>query len=713
MNQKRLFLKIFLITLMLGAIIGSGFVACSFLGMTTFEAKFDIDDFALPHTTRVIISDENGEEKDWFLMYDMNRENVSFSEIPQSMKDAIVCIEDERFYYHNGVDFLGTAKAVVNFAFGNSDAGGGSTITQQLVKNLTRNDERAWQRKITEILRALNVENNASKDEILETYLNVVYFGNGAYGIKAASKIYFGKEPKDLTVLESASIAGLTQSPATYNPFNEKCKDAFMKRRNSVLKKMYEFDKISKDEYETLIATETEFIKKEGESDTIGSNYDYPYFEQMLIEQLKTDLVDKKGLSYEEATDYLKTGGLKVYATLEPRVQNAIETVYQNYQTGTDAQSAIVIIDPYTGQVRGLTGGLGKVGEEGIKFNRVYTDPRQPGSTIKPIAVYAPAIEMGIINPATPVQDIAYTTVNNHTIKNYDGTYSGEISAKYALQRSKNPTAVQIVEKVGFGNSYEYLKNSFGITTLSENDKGPAPLALGGLTNGVRVDELCAAYSPFVNGGTYYKPILYTHVVDFNGNVILDNREEKGKRAISKSTAFVMNSLLQSVTDPQGTASYAKIPGVPTGAKTGTTDNDSDRWFIGITPHYVGAVWYGYDDRRTVYASGNPSGNIWTSVMRNVYSNFSSSEKAKRFFDGNVPDGVVTREVCAETGFLATELCPTKSFEYFKSDNLPTDECKTHSEEEILLDENGNPIILPEDTENAETDETSQPPAAE
>lgn len=684
MSKTKIFFKVFLTTLMLGIVVGFGFVACNFIGMTTFETDFDISSFNLPYTTTIVSVDDNGTEHVISKIYDENRQWVDYEDMPQALKDAIVCIEDERFYYHNGVDFVGTSKAVVNYLSGKRGAPGGSTITQQLVKNLTDDTEKIWQRKVTEILRAMNVENNSSKEEILEMYLNTVYFGNSCHGVKSAAKVYFDKNPQDLTTLECASIAGLTQNPAGYDPFNEDNKEAFTQRRNSVLKKMLEFEKISQEEYDAYINTDTVFAER-----STSSNSSSSYFIQKLIEDVKIDLQEAYDLSRSEAENYLKKGGLKIYSTVDTNVQNAIDSVYQARQTtsGNDAQSAIVIIDPYTGDIKGMAGGFGT--SDFISRNRVYDDPRQPGSAIKPLSVYAPAIEMGVINPATVVDDSPYKTPDGTTIKNYDRTYSGKISARYALQRSKNPTAMRILDEVGINNSYNYLANNLGITTLDERDKAHSPLALGGLTHGLRVDEITAAYAPFVNGGTYYAPHTYTHIVDSHGKVILDNRSD-GTRAMSESTAFIVNSLLQSVvTSPNGTAygTRAKISGVPTGGKTGTTDDDADRWFVGITPRYVGAIWYGYDNRSTVYASGNPCIQLWGSVMEKVYSRVPASEKAKQFYDGKVPDDVRTIQVCASTGFLPSEGCNTVR-EYFKSNNLPKRYCTGH----ITSDE------LPEDT---------------
>lgn len=716
MIKNKFFLKVFFTTLMLGAVIGCGFVACSFLGMTTFDTSFDIDAFNLAYTTTVVSVDESGEEHVIEKIYDENRQWVDFEDMPQSLKDAIVCIEDERFYYHNGVDFIGTAKAVANYALGKKDAPGGSTITQQLVKNLTDDREKAWQRKVTEMLRAMNVENNSSKDEILEMYLNTVYFGNGSYGVKSAAKTYFDKLPKDLTPLECASIAGLTQSPERYNPFKEECKEAFTKRRNSVLDKMLEFEKISQAQYDEYINSETPFISN---APTDGGGADgSSYFMQKLLEDVKYDLQQKYKMSRSEAEDYLRTGGLKIYATLDRKVQDSIDSVYRarKADSADDAQSAIVILDPYSGAIRGMAGGFGSSAT--LTRNRVYDDPRQPGSTIKPIAVYAPAIEMGLLTPTTIVDDSPYEIKKGPTIKNYDGKYSGKITARYALQRSKNPTAVRILDQIGINSSYNFLKNNLGVTTLDERDKGLSPLALGGLTYGMRVDEISAAYAPFVNGGTYYAPHTYTHIIDASGEVILDNRS-KGTKAMEKSTAYVINSLLQSVVNsPNGTAygTRAKISGVPTGGKTGTTDDDADRWFIGITPKYVGAVWYGYDDRRTVYAGSNPCVQLWGSIMEKVYSGVSASERSIPFFDGKGADGVKEVYVCAASGMLPAGGCvSTKA--YYKTNEVPNMTCIMHGGELDEEDEENSENAEGEEGESSEGDgasgEQSPPPASE
>lgn len=712
MNRTKVFLKVFFTTLFLGAVIGCSFVACNFVSTATFETNFDIDSFELSYTTTIVSVDENGTEQVIDKIYDKNRQWVDYENIPQALKDAIVCIEDERFYYHNGVDFIGTAKAVGNYVIGKKNAPGGSTITQQLVKNLTDNTEVKWQRKVTEMLRALNVESTTSKEDILEMYLNTVYFGNGCYGVKSAAKVYFGKNPQDLSVLECASIAGLTQNPEGYNPFNEKCKDNFKERRNSVLSKMHEFKKISDEEYQTLKDTDTVFTKKESSENSSAST---SYFIQKLIEDVKVDLCDKYDMSYSEATDYLKKGGLKIYATIDTNVQQAIDSVYKARSAASvsDPQSAIVVMDPYTGDIKGMAGGFGETNE--IKRNRTYDDPRQPGSAIKPISVYAPAIEKDIISPSTIVDDSAYTAPDGTVIKNYDGKYSGKITVRYALQKSKNPPVMRILDDLGIDNSFKYLKNNFGITTLDERDKAHSPLALGGLTHGLRVDELTAAYAPFVNGGTYYTPHTYTHVTDAHGKIVLDNRD-MGTKAINEDTAYVMNSLLQSVVNSPGGTAYgtrAKISGVPTGGKTGTTDDDADRWFVGITPKYVAAIWYGYDDRREVKTSGNPCIQLWGSVMEKVYSNIPAAEKSKDFFDGKIPDGVVQVSVCSQTGDLASSGCSAVK-EYFKEDSNPKSYCTSHSAPIATAEPDKEPT--PEDekepeNESGESEDTNRTPS--
>lgn len=691
MNRTKVFLKVFFTALFLGAVIGCCFVACNFVSTATFETDFDINSFELSYTTTIVSMDKNGTEHVIDKIYDKNRQWVDYENIPQALKDAIVCIEDERFYYHNGVDFIGTAKAVGNYVVGKKNAPGGSTITQQLVKNLTDNRDVKWQRKVTEILRALNVESTTSKEDILEMYLNTVYFGNGCYGVKSAAKVYFGKNPQDLTLLECASIAGLTQNPEGYNPFNEKCKDAFTERRNSVLTKMHEFKKISDEEYNTLLKTQTDFSSK-GASET--SSTSTSYFVQKLIEDVKVDLCDKYDMTYSEATDYLKKGGLKIYATIDTDVQDAIDSVYKAKKVSeSDPQSAIVVLDPYSGDIKGMAGGFGETTQ--IKRNRTYDDPRQPGSAIKPISVYAPAIEKDIITPSSIVEDTAYTAPDGTVIKNYDKTYSGNITVRYALQKSKNPPVMRILDELGIDNSFNYLKNKFCISTLDERDKAHSPLALGGLTHGVRVDELTAAYAPFVNGGIYYKPHTYSHVTDSHGKIVLDNRDQ-GTRAIDESTSYVMNSLLQSVVNSPGGTAYgtrAKISGVPTGGKTGTTDDDADRWFVGITPKYVAAVWYGYDDRREVKSSGNPCIPIWSSVMEKAYSSVPASEKSKAFFDGKIPSDVTAVSVCSSSGKLAGSGCSAVK-EYYKKGTAPTSYCTSHRVQE------------PEDTSNENSDNT-------
>ena len=554
-----------------------------------------------------------------------NREWVDSDKIPDTLKNAVVAIEDERFYKHHGVDWVRTIGAVKGWLLGGTQYGG-STITQQLIKNLTKQDDITVQRKLLEIFQALEFEKSYDKEEIMEWYLNIVYFGEGCNGVYTAAETYFGKEPKDLTLAECASIVGITNNPSKYDPFISR--ENNKTRQETILKQMYEQGWINKEQYDEAVAQELVFVRSESDERTQTI---YSYYAEAVINDVLNDLVEQKGVSRDTARTLLYSGGYQVYSCYDASIQQAIDDVYTNLDnmpqrpsaSGQQFESAIVIMDPYTGEIKGLSGGTG---EKTINFgtNRATQSKRPPGSSIKPIATYGPAMELGLITQYTQVNDAAdiKLTGTSWYPKNSGGGNYGVITIREALQRSLNTVSAQILDKLTPRASYEFLKDKLGVTSLAESDCDYAPLALGQLTNGITVREMTQAYSAFVNDGVFTYGRTYSYVKDSSGEIVLEN-PARTIVALKANTAWNMADMLCNAVN-SGTGSEARLSGMPVGGKTGTTTNNCDRWFVGFTPYYVAAVWTGYDMPEYMNFSGNPAAQIWKLVMEPIHKDLAT-----------------------------------------------------------------------------------------
>ncbi|GHV16334.1 hypothetical protein FACS189425_00430 [Clostridia bacterium] len=621
------FLKIFSITcagmLALAVIV----ISLMLFGIIDVTGGLTTGDVKLNFTSFIYATDEKGKPYEYESLRALeNRTWVDLPDIPMELRQGIVAIEDERFYKHSGFDIKSTTRAVFDYILRSPNRRGASTITQQLVKNITGNDQVRVTRKIREIVQAVALERKLSKDQILELYLNTIYLSEGCHGVASASLVYFGKPVNKLTLAESALIAGITQFPSRYDPFLNK--EASKSKRNLVLDKMLEQQYITQEQHDKAVSEEIVLNSSSSSQATRQS-----YFADQVISDVLRDLQQLKGFTTEGATKLLYTGGLKIYSTVDPNVQKAMDTVFRddkNFPTtkSTPApQSAMVIMDPLTGAVKGVVGGRGeKTGDRTL--NRATQSFRQPGSTIKPIAVYAPAIELGLITPSTTYTDKAIT-FGDWSPKNYYAGFRGTVTIRYAVEQSINTIPVQVLEKMGIEQSYSFLKNKMGITSLDPLDKNLASLALGGVTKGISPLELTAAYASFANKGVYTVPYTYTKVVDSNGKTILETKP-KTNIAMKEQTAKTMNSLLKSVVT-NGTGTVANFRGdIDICGKTGTTDDDNDRWFVGYTPYYVGAVWFGFDQPKSMSSlfSANPTVPVWKKVMAEVHKN-----KAGKRFD--------------------------------------------------------------------------------
>lgn len=596
-----------------------------------FLDKFNIADFTLDRNSFIYYTDKDGNEVEYSqIQGNVNRIWANYDDISDYVVKAIVAIEDERFYQHHGFDFKRLVAATFNYVVKGDKSFGGSTITQQWVKNVTGDKKATPARKIREIIRAIKVEDELSKQEILELYLNTIYLGEGCYGIQAASHVYFDKPASELNLPESACIAGITQNPAEYDPLinPEKNKE----KQETVLKKMLELGDITEDEYNEAIDFELQF--SQGNNDDDSFDRISSYYEEAVINEVLEDLQTEKGYNENYAAKLVYSGGLKIYSTLDPDIQKAIDDVYTNDDNFSSSsyydeqpQSSIVIMDPYNGEIKGLYGGRGEK-TANLTLNRATQTLRQPGSSIKPIAVYGPAVEEGIVGPSTNVND-KKITINGWTPHNWDNRYHGSMTIKYALAQSYNIPAVLTLQNLGINKSFEYMTKKLHFSTLVDSrestggiqtDKTLPSLALGGLTDGVTVKEMCAAYCTFANDGIYTTPHTYTKVLDHDGNVLLEKKINTNA-AFSKETASVMTSMLRSVvTSGTGTAAGLYC-GIPAAGKTGTSEHTNDLWFCGYTPYYCGAVWYGFDEPKDLsgFTSGAISANLWRKVMDTIH----------------------------------------------------------------------------------------------
>lgn len=702
-----------LAVILISVVVLSGMFVGMYAAVSREIKEMNIQNLALNQTSQVYYYDSNGNVKELTKLHsDSNSIWVEPTDIASCFKDAIVSIEDERFYKHNGVDLKRTTGAVVEYVWakvrGKSATYGGSTITQQTIKNITEEKDQTATRKIKEIMRAIAFENQLSKDEILGIYCNVAHFANGCDGVEAAARKYFNKSAADLTLQEAASIAGITQYPEKYDPI--KNPENNVEKRNIVLKKMYELGKITENEYETAKNSPLELdptYTKEQHAMT-------SYFEDQLVNDIINDLVERKNYTNEFAKSQVYNGGYKIYATVDPKIQSAMESVFENrsnfpaVSNGKELQAGMVVTDPHTGEIKGIIGGLGK--KTDIRgWNRATQAQLQPGSAIKPIAVYGPAVDLGKITESDIVVD-EKITIDKWTPKNAYSGFKGKMTIKEAVARSANIPAVKVLEELGISNSYGYLQNKFHISTLTDGDKNYSALALGGLTNGVTVKEMASAYGVFVNSGKYISPHTYTRVLDSNGQIVLENNES-ATQAISESAAYITADLLSGPVNLScGTASgNALSSGMPTYGKTGTTDENYDKWFVGFTPYYVGAVWFGFDTPSSLSAAGvstNPAVKAWKLVFEKI-SEGQSYETLDR------PSSVKEAKICLISGNLAGSTCQSVKA-YYVSGTEPNRKCVNHYDvEETIEGDDEDDDMAPEAsaTPKSNTGATQKPAA--
>ena len=705
--KLRLLLKIILILIVIGIVSGAGVLAAIIHRCVYGDWAISEEALSISYLNSTIY-DKNGNVLGT-LSGDENRQIISKEEMSPYLFDAFISIEDERFEEHNGVDWKRTLGAIVTFVTHKGESSyGGSTITQQVIKNSTGEKENSKiegaLRKIKEIVRAYEVEKMLSKDQILELYLNLIPLGGTAYGVETASINYFNKSAKDLSLVESAYLAGITHAPSTYNPFGEKDRSENIKKRvKTVLGKMNELGKIDDEEYEKAIEEVNNGIKFEkGYATQINS---LTYHTEAAIKQLIEDLMEANNWSKGEAELHVYGSGYQIYTTFDPEIQKAVDEQYitksknwtTSYKTvtrkdsdGTPVkvqvrrESAMVIIDHKTGQVLAGTSGFGEKTEAWGR-NRMIYDIHSPGSSIKPIAVIGPSLEEKLITAATVVDD---TPVSFGTYRPQNDTrnFNGLMNIRWILRVSRNVPEVKMMQRLTVARSLEYL-DKFGLDISSEHNDGLG-LALGGMSKGPTVLQMAAAYAAIANNGTYIEPTFYTKVVNAEGTVI--ECEQKTERVISEQNAYILKTLLQ---EPTGsgltgaggaTGTGAKVSKMATSGKTGTTDDSKAVWFCGFTPYYAAAVWMGYDYENEGNAGGSgTAARLWGAVMTKAHTGLPSITQYER------PSGIRTAVVCSKSGLLAKEECkndPTGSkayTEYFVEGTVPGAYCDCHVQEEV------------------------------
>ena len=666
-----------------GAVLGTVF---GILQSTDMLNTSDV----MPDSYTSVIYDADGEAVDK-LHGSENREYVKLSAITSNMQNAVIAIEDQRFYEHNGIDIRGILRAMKQNIVDSVKAGhiqftqGASTLTQQVLKNEVLEREKSISRKIKEQYLAVSLENalkkqlgskDAAKKYILELYLNTIPLHHGLRGVEAASQYYFGKHASELTLAEAASIAGITKTPSLYAPdMNE---EESRKRQLTVLKKMLELGYITQEEHDAAVEEDIfgHLVCKEKQEEE--GNAKHNWFVEAAVQQIKQDLVEKKSMTEAQASNLIYSGGLQIHTTMDSSMQETAEAAMKNdnlfpagdgsldvtylisvldtenpdessnqshYEKKTTAtsqaevdafvesvkaellddthtlvldkltvskslQAAMVIMDQSNGEVKALVGGRGEKPGDSV-FNRATQALRQQGSTMKPLAAYAPAIDTGLLMPGSIIVDEP-VTYGSWSPKNWDGKYIGPTTVRQGIWHSMNVLAVKTFNMVGADTAYQYLLD-FGFTTIDERDKA-ATTALGGLTQGVSVLEETAAYATIANGGTYYEPMFYTVVYDHEGNVLLDNSDQETHRVLKETTAFLLTDMMRDVIT-KGTGTQAAISGMNVSGKTGTTNDSIDLTFYGYTPYYTAGIWMGYDTQKEIKNAGNAHLRIWKSVM--------------------------------------------------------------------------------------------------
>lgn len=578
-----------------------------------------------------------------------------YDDLPQDLVHAFVAIEDKRFETHRGVDWVRTAAACLSYLKNRQGAFGASTITQQTVKNLTGNSEVTLRRKLQEILYARDLERRLTKNEIMELYVNIISFANGCTGVGQAAEFYYRKEPAELTAAECAAIAAITNHPTYYNPLVHP--DHTLARRNLILAEMHAQGYLTEDEMKAAIASPLGLAERE----YTGDGNIHSWYTDMVLEDVIADLAAKEGISRAAASARVLGGGLRIETAMDPEMQKIAEDYYRSEvrtpsnAAGVRAQSALIVIDARTGDILAVAGAVGEKAANRIQ-NFSTQARRPPGSAIKPLSVYAPALEEGKITWGSVYDDVPLefgTDGKTAWPKNATNVYRGLTDISYAVAHSTNTVALRVLEDVGLRNSYRWAKERFHLDSLidrrGESDCDVAALGLGQLHYGVTLRELTAAYTVFADAGTYHAPRSYFRVLDADGNLLL-SRPDTGETVMSAANAAVMTKLLEGVVR-DGTSSAVTLRSLTECAgKTGTTQDDRDRLFVGYTPELICGVWCGYEYPEPVVGRNICTG-IWNAVMLRIFS----THGGKTEFD--IPADVVKLSYCRDSGDLCGDSC--------------------------------------------------------
>ena len=692
-------LKTILCVLFISGVLVFLSVAAFLLSFRDIEAP-NLSAMSLNYSSFVYVDDEAGNATEYMTIHaDENRVWASLSDIPAYMKTAQVCIEDHRFCEHSGVDWRTTLNAVLKLFSGGS--GGGSTMTQQLIKNITEDKDYSILRKVREIFTALNLEKKYSKQQILEAYLNVVNYGGQNEGVEAAAQAYFGKSIGECTLAECALIAGITQNPSQYNPliFPDEAKT----RAQTVLDRMWELSDgiddgdnqemyispemegqlvpITEEEYNQATAElaamtfdgdqsqDTESVEEQQDVN------DWNWYIDTMFEDIVADLMDTYGYSYDIAVDMIYNSGLEIHSAMDPQIQTDLENMFvsgENMPADPDIQAGLFVMDPYTGRVIAVVGSRDE--REGVRLYNNATDAtRQPGSSFKPLSVYSLGIETGEITYGSVLNDIPVPGYfgegsTQEGPQNVSRQYTGAMNVDEAIEVSQNAPAAWLAQTLTPESCYEWLTQKLHFTTLTEEDSHSlSAMALGGMSYGVTVREMTAAFCVFANGGYYYEPYTYTYVKDHDGNVILDNRDNTGEQVMSTENATVMNKLLhRPVEGYNGTAANIMYDiGVDMFAKTGTTDDAYDLTFMGGTNFAVAGIWNGYEYSAELYDS-NTCKVTWRAVIEYLANNYDWSGK-----EWVLSDNVSQYAFCRSSGKLAGTNCYDTAYGWYDNNNLP------------------------------------------
>ena len=760
-----IFLKAFLVCMLAAAVVG----ICAGIGVikgVIDNAPEITSESVMPKGFKSTIFDSEGNKMQELIASGTNRTMVTIDQIPKHVQDAFIAIEDARFYEHNGIDIQGIMRAGVKFVTsGFKEMQGGSTITQQLLKNNVfdfMSEETLMdsvERKIQEQYLALKLEDTMEKEEILEAYLNTINLGQNTLGIQAASHRYFGKDVSKLTIAEAAVLAGIAKNPEGYNPI--KNPEDNKERQGYVLNNMKDQELITLVEYEAAMKEDVySHIKNVNDNVTESAKVN-SYFTDAVIQSVLEDLKELKGYSDTQAYNALYGEGLEIHSTMDPAIQKIMDeelanpdnfpshfkigleyamttvkkdgtttnysqemmqayykekngvktydllfddeeaaqaaideyeatviekddTVYRNVKMTVQPQVSMIVMDQYTGQVKGIIGGRGEK-TANLTLNRVTDAIRQPGSTFKVVAAYAPALEAGGMTLATTQYDGPYLYEEGtdiREVKNWTGyAYEGWTNLRRGIEQSMNILAVKTYTQIGSALGLSYL-DKFGFTTIQKTgnntDYGPA-VALGGLTNGVSNLELTAAYASIANAGTYQEPIFYTKVIDAKGNVIIDKTVDRNtNEVLSPETSWLLTSAMQDVVT-KGTGGAVAFKGMSIAGKTGTTTDDKDVWFVGYTPYYTAGVWAGYDmPTKLAKSEKNYHKALWKSVMSRIHETLENKPFEK-------PEGIISVSVCSESGKVAIPgLCDCDQrgsmvrTEYFAKGTEPKENCDVH-----------------------------------